>query len=325
MRSDRFARPLNRCWRRTGCSSNSLFWTIIPRIEPRHIVREAASQDIRVRLVESAPLPDGWCGKQFACHQLAQVAKHDLLLFLDADVRLGRDAIARLNAFLYQSHADLVSGLPWQETESFAERLVIPLIHFLLLGYLPLSAMRTFRHAAWAAGCGQLFLTRRGANTIAPADTLRFDIHCMTASPCRARFAEPDAGPISAMRPTSPTAACTAPAANFGQDCPRTLTKGSGSPVGIVPWTAILLGGQVLPWAMVASSTVAAGIVLLANYSMRLDAAWRFRQSWIGALLHPIGIVLLMAIQWSAPVRRMIGRPIGWKGRPAPQFNSATR
>ncbi len=45
----------------------------------------------------------------------------------------------------------------------FLERLVIPLIHFVLLGFLPLARMRASRSPAYAAGCGQLFLARREA------------------------------------------------------------------------------------------------------------------------------------------------------------------
>ena len=150
------------------------------------IVREVASQDDRVRLIESAPLPDAWCGKQFACHQLAQVAKHELLLFLDADVRMEPDGIARLIASMEQTPADLVSGVPRQETGSLAERLVIPLIHFLLLGYLPLAAMRTFRHPAWAAGCGQLILVRRSAYDRACGHAaIRHSLHDGIALPTR--------------------------------------------------------------------------------------------------------------------------------------------
>jgi hypothetical protein len=41
--------------------------------------------------------------------------------------------------------------------------LVIPLIHFLLLSFLPLWRMRESRNPAYAAGCGQLFMARRSA------------------------------------------------------------------------------------------------------------------------------------------------------------------
>jgi glycosyl transferase family 2 len=288
------------------------------------IVRQVAGQNPRVRLIESAPLPDGWCGKQFACHQLAQAAKYDLLLFLDADVRIERDAIARLNAFLDQSGAGLVSGVPRQETNSLPEKLIIPLIHFLLLGFLPFFAMRRFRHPAWAAGCGQLFLARRGAYDSAGGHAaIRDSLHDGITLPRAFRRA----GRRTDLCDATDLAVCRM--YRSGRELWAGLSKnaheGLGSPLGILPWTVILLGGQVLPWALLVSSPVAAGVVLLANYSVRLDAARRFRQSWLGALLHPVGVVLLVAIQWSALLRRLIGRPIGWKGRSAPQVNAAIR
>ena len=54
------------------------------------IVAEVANRDRRLRLVPAPPLPDGWCGKQHACHVLSQLARYDLLIWLDADVRLAR-------------------------------------------------------------------------------------------------------------------------------------------------------------------------------------------------------------------------------------------
>ena len=43
-------------------------------------------------------------------------------------------------AFLEQSNADIVSGIPLQETGTLVEKLVIPLNHFVLLCFLPLRA-----------------------------------------------------------------------------------------------------------------------------------------------------------------------------------------
>ena len=71
-----------------------------------------------------------------------------------------------------------MSGLPRQETGSWLERLVIPLAHFLLLGYLPMFAMRWFRHPAFGAGCGQLFLARKSAYQAAGGhDAIRSSRH----------------------------------------------------------------------------------------------------------------------------------------------------
>ena len=57
----------------------------------------------------------------------------------------------------------LVSGFPRQLTGSPLEWLLIPLIHFVLLGFLPLARMRKTTDPAFAAGCGQFFLCDREA------------------------------------------------------------------------------------------------------------------------------------------------------------------
>ena len=63
--------------------------------------------------------------------------------------------------------AGLVSGFPRQTTGTLLERLLIPLIHFVLLGYLPVPLMRRSTDESFAAGCGQLFVARRDAYTAA--------------------------------------------------------------------------------------------------------------------------------------------------------------
>ena len=44
----------------------------------------------------------------------------------------------------------------------------------------------------------------------------------------------------------------------------------------------------------------------------------RFRQPVAGAVLHPLGVLVLLAIQWTALARELLGRPATWKGRPYP-------
>ncbi len=43
--------------------------------ETPEIVAEMARRDLRLRLIPGQPLPAGWMGKNFACHQLAQEAR----------------------------------------------------------------------------------------------------------------------------------------------------------------------------------------------------------------------------------------------------------
>ncbi len=95
--------------------------------------------------------------------QLAEHARHDELLFMDADVLLAPDAICRCVMQRKITGVDLLSGFPRQRVGTFGEALLIPLMHIVLLTYLPFRRMRRSTSPATSAGCGQLFLTSRAA------------------------------------------------------------------------------------------------------------------------------------------------------------------
>jgi len=74
------------------------------------------------RVVRLAGLPAGWAGKPHACAQGAAVATGDLLLFLDADVRLLPGAVARLAA-VHAERGGLISVQPYHRIERRYEEL----------------------------------------------------------------------------------------------------------------------------------------------------------------------------------------------------------
>ena len=89
----------------------------------------------------------------------------------------------------------------------------------------------------------------------------------------------------------------------------------------IVPFTLLLLFGQVLPIFLVGISmwrrslaALPAIVALACSYYPRLASLTRFPQPFLAALLHPIGILVILAIQWWS-LRRVLGRPSRWKGR----------
>ncbi len=285
------------------------------------LVEALARRDGRVRLLRAPPLPGGWCGKQHACHVLGRSARYDLLAFLDADVRLGPDGLARLAAFQRHSGAALVSGIPCQVTGSLLERLVLPLIHFVLLGFLPMGWMRRSRWPAFAAGCGQLFLAhRRGYRRAGGHAAIRATLHDGIELPRAFRRA----GLKTDLCDATDLARCRMyrGGAELWRGLARNATEGLAAPARIVPATLLLAGGQVLPWLLLAGAgllspplrALAAVTVLLA-WLPRLMGVVLFRQSLLGALLHPVGVVLLLAIQWYALARGLMGRPATWKGR----------
>lgn len=288
------------------------------------LVREIAAVDSRVRLISSQPLPRDWRGKQFACHQLSQLASAPYLCFIDADVRLSGDALTRSIAFLRQSSADLVSGVPRQLTDSFSERLLVPLIHFVLLAYLPFGLMRRFQSPAFAAGCGQLFIARRASyRSIGGHRSVASSGHDGIQLPraFRARGYRTD------LFDATDLASCKmySGASEVWAGLAKNATEGIARPTLILPFTILFLFGQVLPPILLAVSlvsgaalpfTIIFGVGTTLNYAARFACSWRFEQSWLGAALHPVAILSFLGLQWWALYQEKRGRPFYWKGRP---------
>ncbi len=280
------------------------------------IVRQAAARDPRVRLVAAPPLAVGWCGKQHACHTAAAAARHPLLLFLDADVRLEPDAIERMVSFRERSAAALVSGFPRQLTGTWMEKLVVPLIHFVLLGFLPLVGMRRSQRPAFAAGCGQLFLTtREDYDRVGGHASIRDSRHDGITLPRAYRRA----GLATDLCDAAPFAVCRMyrGSRDVWRGFAKNATEGMAAATAILPWTLLLFGGQVLPFLLVASGTANAAAWWAAGLALgsRLVLTLRLRQSWLGFVLHPVGVVIVLAIQWYALWLEVCGARVAWKGR----------
>jgi hypothetical protein len=285
------------------------------------IVAEFAAIDPRVRLEAAPPLPVGWCGKQHACNVLAGFARHPLLVFIDADVRLVPDALQRMASFMDSSGAALASGVPRQELGTFSERLLLPLIHFVLLGYLPMHLMRWTKLAGFSAGCGQLFIARADAyHATGGHAMIRATLHDGVKLPRLFRRA----GFRTDLFDATDLATCRMYHTNAEtwRGLGKNATEGLGSPGTILPMTVLLIGGQVIPFVLLALAALLtpAGILFAGTASVislapRLVSVWLFRQPLGAALLHPLGVLALLGIQWLALLRHFAGKPSEWKGR----------
>jgi hypothetical protein len=124
--------------------------------------------DPRVRLLAAEATPAGWLGKPHACASGAaatsgDAADDEVLVFVDADVRLFPDAVAGAIALLERHGLDLVSPWPRPLAVGPAERLVQPLAPWLWATTLPLRAAERSPRPSLAAANGQfLVLTRTG-------------------------------------------------------------------------------------------------------------------------------------------------------------------
>ncbi|MFC1919424.1 glycosyltransferase [Chloroflexota bacterium] len=102
------------------------------------IVERMSKIDPRVRLLRGKPLPKGWAGKPFACHQLASQAKGSWILFTDADTVHAHRVLRSSMAYAFSHKLSLLSGFPLQRSVSLSQRMLIPMIYFLVLSWLPL-------------------------------------------------------------------------------------------------------------------------------------------------------------------------------------------
>ena len=286
------------------------------------IVTARAATDPRVRLIPGAPLPNGWIGKTHACMQLGRAAAHPVLLFVDADVRLAPDAAARMVAEMERQNLDLLSGFPRQITITLAEQVTIPQIFTTLLGYLPIPLSRTRPDPSLAAGCGQLLAVRRAAYDAAGGHAaFAARMHDGLNLPRNIRRA----GGRTDLTDATPLAACRmydTPAAIW-EGFVKNATEGMATPRALPIWTVLLFGGHILPFLTLATalatgatgSAALSALAVLLLYAARVAMARRLDQSWLSVLLHPVGVLVLLAIQWTALIRARRGVQASWRGR----------
>jgi len=127
-----------------------------------------------VHIIKGAPLPDGWLGKNWACHQLAQSCHGQWLLFIDADVWLAKNTLSSMAKRIRHYSLDAITVWPRQHLYSFAEKLLLPLMYYALVSALP--ATYVYRSPNWlplglknrfapafSAACGQFIALSRAA------------------------------------------------------------------------------------------------------------------------------------------------------------------
>ncbi|NVN02116.1 MULTISPECIES: glycosyltransferase [Asaia] len=276
------------------------------------IIKAREVGDPRIRIVSGKPLPPGWCGKSHACAQLARHARQDWLLFLDADVRLAPEAVRRLMTVVNEQRSiSLVSGVPHQETHSFFEWLLLPFINVLLFGYLPLPLDKG-RTASLAAACGQLVLVKAQAYREAGGhEAIRSRLHDGLALARSLR----QHGFCTRLVDATDLAHCRMyrSASQVYAGLMKNAVEGLAGPVSLPIWTALLAGGHILPFLLRASPLI--WVARIASIALRLLVALRCRQGLLTVLFSPLGMFLLLLIQFHARLRHMTGRPVTWKGR----------
>ncbi|GGK22659.1 glycosyltransferase [Salinarimonas ramus] len=287
------------------------------------IVGALAARDPRVRLETAPPLPQGWTGKVHACQRLADAARGTHLLFVDADVRLAPRAAASLATYQEERGLGLVSAVPRQVMKGWGELLTVPMINFLMLGYLPVPMMRTRPDRGLGAACGQTMLFSREAyDAIGGHASIRHLLHDGIQLARRLR----DHGRMTDVVLGSELATCRMYEtfdqawAGFIKNAHEGMASWGQLPV----WTVLLGFGHVLPPLLVllalaglAPMAPALGALAL-SLGIRAAITRATGENWWTVPLHPATVAVGLAIQWASLLKLGRGSGAGWKGRVYP-------
>jgi hypothetical protein len=279
-----------------------------------------AVEDPRVRLVSADGPPPGWLGKPHACAVGAAVAAQggrddDVLVFVDADVRLFPDAVAGAVAVLEAHGLDLVSPWPRPLAGTLPERLVQPLAPWLWATTLPLRLAERSPRPSLAAANGQfLVLTRETYERAGGHAAVRGEVLEDIALLRGIKRAGGRGGPIDGSR----LAACRMyegwPALRDGYTKSLWAAVG-GSPRAGLAAAGILTAVSVVPAVAAVRGSRAGLLGYAAGVLGRVaSAAATGGRTWPDPLTHPVSVLVLDALM----VRSVVGLRRGtlaWRGR----------
>ncbi len=268
----------------------------------------------RLRVLTGRPLPAGWIGKSWACQQLADAARGEVLVFTDADVTWRPGALDAVLGALHRSGADLVTVWPRQRAVTLGERLSVPQLDTLLLGALPWPLVAASSHPSLAAANGQLMAWRRPAyDAVGGHRAVRGDVleDMALARAAKAR------GLRLALRLGAPWLETRMyrswheAVEGFGKNVLAATGGRRGALVGVV---AVNLVAHTLCWPLAWFDPrwlVVAGLSL----ALRLGAESKAGRAPLDTVLQPLAPLALGWIAWHALTRR---GGVVWKARRYP-------
>ena len=284
-----------------------------------------ASASPHIRLLNGKPLPEGWGGKTFACFQLAAEARGEYLLFTDADTVHAPQSIAAAIAVMQDTGAGLLTLIPDERMDTFWENVVLPLLHFTTFCFLPMPLVTASRQPSLAMANGQFMLFRRdvydaiGGHAAVRGDLVEDVWLSRRVKRAGFRLMVCDGRELVSCRMYTSLSA-------IWEGFSKNLFPGFEYSVGNIGAMMVfslltsVMPFLVVPVGIAAGATASAffrlacwqaGIVL----GIRLLLALRFRLALWPVLLHPLAMLVFIAIAFNSMRSNVIGQGARWKGR----------
>ena len=275
------------------------------------LLQKFTAHDSRFTVIKGAPLAEGWIGKTWALQQLFEVSSEEVLVSIDADVRLTNDAINKAVTALRGARLDFVSPYPRQIAQSFGERLIQPLLQWSWLTTVPLRYAENSGQKSMAVANGQFFVVRRSAlNSIGGYAAVK---HAVIDDVFLARelIAHGSSGTVingSDIAETRMYSSWNEIEAGYG----KSLNKAFGSIFGAVFVIAFLFATSITPLILGLLGNPYGWLGFAAIIGTRVLSAIKSRGRVLDSVLHPISIVaLIYLIVYSYLMRGTVQ----WKGR----------
>ena len=275
------------------------------------LLQRFTAGDSRFTVIKGAPLADGWIGKTWALQQLYEASSEDVLVSIDADVRLTNDAINKAVTSLRGARLDFLSPYPRQIAHSFGERLIQPLLQWSWLTTVPLRYAEGARQKSMAVANGQFFVVRRSAlDSIGGYQSVK---HAVIDDVFLARqlIAHGSSGTVidgSDIAETRMYASWSEIEAGYG----KSLNKAFGSIFGAIFVIVFLFVTSIAPLVLGLLGNPYGWLGFAAIVGSRVLSAIKSRGSVVDSVLHPISIVaLIYLIVYSYLMRGTVQ----WKGR----------
>lgn len=275
------------------------------------IVTATARGDSRFKVMQGSALPEGWLGKPWALEQLSQNARGEVLICIDADVRLSTKAIAAAIDSMHKHSLDFFSPYPSQVARTFGERMIQPLLQWSWLSSVPLALAKRSSNPSFAVANGQFFAVKKSAlvhsGGYASIKSEVLDDMQMARVLLRNRF-----------KGTVGNGALIAQCHMYSSwselrnGYAKSLWKGFGGVFGSFIAIALLVLTGIIPIVSAAMGSPFGWLAFEAVLVSRLISAKITRTNLFDSLLHPISSALLIYLIIYSWLMR--GR-IQWKGR----------
>src|SRR5688572_27112188 len=298
----------------------------------RAAAARAATSSLALRIIDGAPLPDGWAGKLWALEQGLATVERPHLLLLDADIELAPRTVPALLAHARERGATLVSLMAELHCETFWERLLAPAFVFFFKLLYPFAWSNEAGKATAAAAGGCMLVQTAALRQIGGFAAIRGALidDCTLAAALKRQRPPIWLGMTRSVRSLREYATL----ADFWRMVSRSaFTQLRRSTALLLAATVLMLLTLLAPVAGVAAAavtgeprlllTAAAAWAALAAAYWPVVSFYRLPATWAATL--PVAAALFLAMTWGSAVDYWRGKGATWKARDYGRLPRATR